>query len=123
MCTPSGLACCPSQFTKLLKPVYATLRQHGCTNFPYIDDSFLMGDTEAECWRNVKDMDQLVQPLGFVLNSEQSCLLPSTTLVFLGFVLNSVSMTITITQEKSLRVKNFFKACPSLLGKIQCKIQ
>lgn len=36
---PNGLACCPRQFTKLLKPVYATLRKQGHTNVLYIDDS------------------------------------------------------------------------------------
>lgn len=40
-CFPNGLAFCLRKFTKLLKPVYATLRQSGHLSFSYIDDSYL----------------------------------------------------------------------------------
>ena len=39
ICFPNGLAFCPRKFTKLLKPVYATLRQSGHLSSSYIDDS------------------------------------------------------------------------------------
>ena len=48
-CLPYGLASAPRIFTKLLKPVYATLRSMGHLNSGYIDDSYLQGDTSAEC--------------------------------------------------------------------------
>ena len=48
-CLPNGLASAPRIFTKLLKPVYATLRSMGHLNSGYIDDSYLQGDTSAEC--------------------------------------------------------------------------
>jgi hypothetical protein len=38
-CLPNGLASAPRIFTKLLKPVYATLRSQGHVSFGYIDDS------------------------------------------------------------------------------------
>ena len=40
-CYPNGLACCPRKFTKLMKPVYCTLRQAGHLSVGYIDDSYL----------------------------------------------------------------------------------
>ena len=49
VCFPNGLACCPRMFTKLLKPVYATLRQQGYESSGYIDDSYLQGDNFADC--------------------------------------------------------------------------
>ena len=44
-CLPNGLASAPRIFTKLLRPVYATLRNMGHLNSGYIDDSYLQGDT------------------------------------------------------------------------------
>ncbi len=52
-CLPSGLSSAPRLFTKLLKPVYATLRSMGHLKYFYIDDSYLQGDSFGECTRNV----------------------------------------------------------------------
>ena len=39
-CFPNGLAFCPRKFTKLLKPVYSTLRMKGHLSVGYVDDSY-----------------------------------------------------------------------------------
>ena len=75
-CFPNGLACCPRLFTKLLKPVYASLRQTGDEIVPYIDDSYLQGDTEQECWQSVKKTALLLQDLGFIIHPDKSVFLP-----------------------------------------------
>ena len=49
-CMPNGLSSAPRYFTKLLKPVYSTLRQQD-----YIDDSYLQGRDYDECSLNVFD--------------------------------------------------------------------
>ena len=41
----NGVASAPLLFTKLMKPVYAALRQLGHSNSGFIDDSLLVGDT------------------------------------------------------------------------------
>ena len=46
-CLPNGLASAPRIFTKLLKPVYVTLRSMGHLNSGYVDDSYLQGDTSG----------------------------------------------------------------------------
>ena len=46
LCMPNGLACAPRLFTKLLKPVYSSLRKQGLFSVGYIDDSYLQGDTQ-----------------------------------------------------------------------------
>ena len=54
-CFPNGLAFCPRKFTKLLKPVYSTLRMKGhlsvgyIVNYGYIDDSYLQAAEFALC--------------------------------------------------------------------------
>ena len=70
-CLPNGLTSAPKLFTKLMKPVFATLGQYGYTNAGYIDDSLLIGDTEEECDSNIKDTDTLLKWLGFVVHEKQ----------------------------------------------------
>ena len=87
-CFPNGLACCPRKFTKLMKPVFAMLRQMGHQACPYIDDSFLTGSSYEDCAANVVDTTKLIDKLGFVAHPEKSVFIPMQELVFLGFVLN-----------------------------------
>jgi len=110
---PNGLACCPRKFTKLLKPVYANLRIMGHISAPYLDDSYLQGETLSDCLENVKDTVKLLDSLGFVVHPKKSVFEPTKCLTFLGFVINSVDMTVRLTQEKQTKVYN---ACKHLLN-------
>lgn len=99
-CLVMGLACSPRKFTKLMKPVYSDLRKLGFSNVPYIDDVYLQGDNQYDCWENVKTTVNKLQSLGFILNIEKSVFIPKQEIVFLGFILNSVEMTVKLTQNK-----------------------
>ena len=112
-CFPNGLACCPRLFTKLLKPVYASLRQTGDEIVPYIDDSYLQGDTDQECWQSVKKTALLLQDLGFIIHPDKSVFLPKRVLTFLGFVINSIDMTVKLTPDKANRLR---ETCTKLLN-------
>ena len=48
-CLPNGISCAPRLFTKLLNPVFSTLRQLGLSNSGFIDDSLLVAETFPEC--------------------------------------------------------------------------
>ena len=52
-------------FTKILKPVYANLRQKGHLSVVFVDDPYLQGDTETECLRNVETTIALLEYSGF----------------------------------------------------------
>ena len=108
-CMPNGLSSAPKCFTKLLKPVYSTLRQYGHLNVGYIDDSCLQGSDTKECLLNISDTQTLFTDLGFVINVDKSCVIPAQQINFLGFVLGSVSMTITLTDDKKAKVKSICK--------------
>ena len=111
-CFPNGLASAPRIFTKLLKPAYAILRSMGHLNSGYIDDSYLQGDTSVECHKNVTDTITLFTKLGFQIHPEKSVFIPSQKLTFLGFVVDSNAMTVTLTEEKVLGI---LSVCASLL--------
>ena len=86
-CLPNGLSSAPRIFTKLLKPVYSTLRRMGHVISGYIDDSYLQGDTYDECAQNVQASSQLLTELGFLTHPGKSVLTPCQELVFFGLLL------------------------------------
>ena len=64
---PNGLSTAPRCFTKLLKPVYSTLRQYGHLNAGYIDDLYLQGSDTKECLLKISDTQTLFTRLGLSL--------------------------------------------------------
>ena len=101
-CYPNGLAPCPRKFTKLLKPPLSYLREKGCFIVGYIDDFFTKGQSKALCRKNVKDIIELLTKLGFTINPDKSFLDPDTKAIYLGFLIDSEKMIVTLTEEKKL---------------------
>jgi len=108
-----GWLSAPRKFTKLLKPVYATLRQSGHLSSSYIDDSYLQGDDFNDCVTNVIATIKLFDSLGFVIHPLKSALVPSQRVTYLGFVLDSIEMKIYLTQDKAQKLKD---ACDKILA-------
>ena len=69
-------------------------------NSSYIDDSYLLGEKREDCQANISDTFDLFSKLGFILHPVHSVLKPVQVLTFLGFVLNSVDVTVSLTWEK-----------------------
>ena len=111
-CLPNGRCGVPRKFTKLLKPALSTLHLRGHESSAYLDDMYLQGKTYRDCVDNVIDSVQVVDSLGFLAHPDKSTFIPSQRLEFLGFILNSVKMTIRLTQEKATRLQT---ACNILL--------
>ena len=97
---PNGISCAPRLFTKLLKPVYASLRQMGHSNSGFIDDSLLVAESKSECIDNVSDTVQLMTDVGFIIHPQKSVLQPTQNIIFLGNYINSKDMTVTLPQDK-----------------------
>ena len=112
-CLPNGLASATRLFTEVLKPIYAHLRSlwHFCMG--HIDDSFLMGHTYTSCEENIWETTNTFLKLGFVIHPTKSVLIPTQELEFLGFLLNSNSMTIRLPPRKAITVK---QTCENLLN-------
>ena len=62
---------------------------------------------------NVIDTFIQFDSLGFTIHPDKSVFIPPQRLVLLGFIIDSVAMTISLTHEKTLKVK---EACGTLLG-------
>ena len=78
-CLPFGLASAPRVFTKVMKPLIASLRQRGHESCDYIDDSLLVGQSFMECQNNIQARTRLTQSLGFTINVKKSILMPTPT--------------------------------------------
>ena len=84
-CFPNGISCAPRYFTKLLKPVYSTLRKMSHLNLGYIDHSLLIGDSRKECLENVNDTNWLFEKVGFIVHEKKSVFEPTQKLTFFWF--------------------------------------
>nr|CAH7760283.1 unnamed protein product [Callosobruchus chinensis] len=100
-CLCFGVSCAPMIFTKLLKPVVNFLRQSGFLSVVYLDDFLLLGNDDTECAANVSQTISLLEHLGFIINYDKSLLVPSHTCNYLGFLFNSIDLTISVPEEKS----------------------
>ena len=97
---PFGLACAPRVFTKVAKVPLSLLREKGHIAFMYIDDGFIMGYTFQQCFAAVRCFLDIFTSLGFLPHPRKCMLYPSQQVSVLGFIVNSVSMTISIADDK-----------------------
>ena len=109
-----GLGTSPRVFTKVLKPAYATLRAKGHVSTGYIDDSCLQAQTKEQCTDNVMDTITLFDNLGLTINIEKSVLQPCQKIIFLGFLLCSITMTIRLTESRKNEIQEL---CHKLISK------
>ena len=109
---PNGLAAAPRLFTRLLKPVFATLREAGHISTVFLDDSLLIGYSEWECIMNVRESLCAISSAGFIVHPVKSVFTPTQQIQYLGVVIDSESMTVKLTQE---RMDSLKQSCHELL--------
>ena len=103
---PQGLSSAPRLFTKLLKPVLTHLRKLGILVSCYIDDCIFIAASQKELLQNVSYALHLFDSLGLTVNMSKSVLAPVQVVQFLGVILNSVTMTVTLPDGKISKIKN-----------------
>ena len=85
-CLPFGLSSSPRIFSKVLKPVISFLRNKGIKITFYLDDILICADTAPKVLSHLSDAISLLCDLGFSINYSKSSLIPSQTLVHLGYL-------------------------------------
>ena len=119
VCFPNGLGPCPRKFTKIGKVPLSVLRTDGVSVSGYIDDFFTKAGDFDSCVQSVEKMVSMFMTLGFVIHPEKSQLVPSQRLEFLGFVIDSTTMTISLNDRKRKNLKKLVNQalsikCPSI---------
>ena len=65
-----------------------------------------MSPSLKKCWENTKKIIKLLQKFGFTVNSQpKSIFTPTQRIYFRGFVIDSVTMTITLNNNKKHKLK------------------
>ena len=119
-CLPNGYSGAPRMFTKLLKPIFAKLRNEGFISVYYLDDTLLISKSYEDCMKNVEVTANIFSDAGFIINKEKSAMIPAQKIKILGFWLNSENMSITLPDDKVEKVLDLGK---DLLSKNSIKIR
>ena len=123
---PFGLTSAPRVFTKVLKPVIASMRQRGIRCLIYIDDLIIVASSKMECNEQAVFAVQLLTDLGFNVNMEKSNLMPKTRVEFLGFVLDSIRMELFLPEKKKenilQRIRNLLMSRQILVRQVSSMV-
>ena len=103
-CLPFGLSVAPYVFTKIMRPVVKYLRSAGILCLNYLDDILILSENYEAGQSHIHVATTLLESLGFLINYNKSSLIPSTRCTFLGFIIDSHSMSLELPNEKQRRI-------------------
>ena len=100
-----GLRCAPNIFTEISNFIARTMSRvgFGCVA-NYLDDFLVFGKTFQECQLAQSTLISILGDLGFLV-SWKKCSTPSTCVRYLGILINSVSMSLSLPEDKLLKMR------------------
>jgi hypothetical protein len=114
MCMPQGYVLSPFLWTRALKAVLRPLRLRGMILVAYLDDILLIAPSKDTCSFHTSILREHLQQFGYLINWAKSMGEPTQTQDFLGFLLNSLQMTVSLPLPK---LKLLRRAAVNLLNK------
>lgn len=102
---PFGISSAPRAFTKLMREPIAVLRAEGLRLVIYIDDILILGRSIEEIKSHADKALSLLQELGFRIKWEKCQLEPTQRVKFLGFIVDSVKMTLSLPHDKIHKIR------------------
>ena len=110
-CLPFGLASAPRVFKKRMRLVVELLHQmHGHQTDIFLDDMRIMSQSRDIALQHASTARDLLQGLGFMINYMKSVLIPSTKMEFLGFVVDSITLSLALPRDTIRKVRKEFQA-------------
>ena len=103
---PNGYGEAMRIFTKVMKVPFSFLRKKGLLSVIFVDDTYLQGNSYQDCLENVQQTIATLRNLGFTIHVGKSVLKPTQQIEFLGFILNSVTMTVSLSKRKTEHIKS-----------------
>ena len=104
-CYSNGLCSAPRYFTKITKPIFAFLHSLAIIIIGYLDDSLIVASNKQDCWRAIALTISAFMKLGFFIHPDKSILVPCQEIVYLGFIINSINMTVRLTDKRKQKLK------------------
>ena len=109
-CLPQGFSPAPRIFTKLLKPIFSHFRSVGIVTLHYLDDFIFLSDSAESLAKDIDYVLSTLDSLGLTINFGKSYLFPTQKIEFLGFILDSTLMSITLTRPKQEKIRSLGSA-------------
>ena len=103
-----------------MKPCYAHLRCQGHIVSAYIDDTYLKQQLFNDALNSFNACKSLFSSLGLLIHPEKCLHIPSQVVTVLGFIINSLEMTISLTTEKKT---SLLELCHETMQSDQIKIR
>lgn len=101
-----GAKCAPFLFTQISRFITRCMARRGFVNvIGYIDDFWISEQSFDRCAAAQAALLELLGDLGFRV-SWHKCISPCQSIRYLGIIFNSVSMTMSLPQDKILKVKH-----------------
>ena len=82
------------------KACYCSLHTRGVSLIIYLDDLLIAAGTYIDWLNHTKQVISLLGSLGFRVNQEKSVIIPAQKLEYLGFIIDTTSMTLALPVEK-----------------------
>ena len=115
-----GLTCSPRVITKVLKPVVAFLRLTWSILISiYIDDILVQHRDPSTCILHTQIVIIVFMCLGWSFKFEKCDLVPKQEFIHLGFLFNTVDMTISCPPDKIARLQSM---CAKVLSTKKCTV-
>ena len=112
LCLCFGLGPAPRLFTKLMKVPISMLRRLNIRLIIFLDDLLIFGSSMQEILEARDTIIYLLQNLGFVINWKKSTTKPSKVMEYLGIIIDSTQMSMSLTEEK---IKSLTTLCQMTL--------
>ena len=106
LCLCFGLGPAPRIFKKLLKVPISVLGRLMIRVIIYLDDLLILGNSMSEMFMARDSVIFLLQHLGFVINLKKCVLDPAQEIEFLGVIVNTQTMTLSLPAEKIGKIKD-----------------
>ena len=107
---PFGAARSPEIFNRLTQAVREIMKRKGYdTIIAFLDDFLVIGRSYGECLQTLNELLRLLRHLGFQINYKK-IEGPTREITFLGIVLNSITMNLSIPEEKLRDVESTMKS-------------
>ena len=89
----------PRKFTKFLKPPLWRVLVAS-----YFDDLITTDCSYSGCSKNIMKIIKLMPSLGLIVHPSKAILFPCQEIEYLGFIINSTNMTLTLTPVKKQNI-------------------
>lgn len=119
-CLPNGVSEGPRLFTKLMKPIFAKLREMGHVITSFIDDTLISHSSFEGCSQSVHTTVEFLRKMGFYINEDKSVLIPTKCLEYLGNVIDSEEMIVKLPERRRQKI---VQSCKELFSCGKAKIR